>query len=107
MPTPPNFPASKNDISANFRTALYGPRRAFMSVTSFRESLYTLAADGQKDTVKAQLVNLYGFSTTESDEMVEAVESLYTLAQVSTAQGTVPSPNDFFYLAKKYWGINI
>lgn len=95
---------SRNDLDARLAAVLRGPANALDNLSAFRDFLYTLGGD---DTaVKAALVSEFNYTSDEATVVLNAVNALYQLKLVATAQAAQAIPDDFFFNARKIWGIN-
>jgi hypothetical protein len=103
---PINHPDNKGTFLATLRSTLLAPKVALDNVSEFRAWLYSLASDGQTETLEAFLVSEYDFTAAEAELIVNAVNAEHHLAQTANAQATIPNADDSFFNAKKVWGFN-
>lgn len=103
---PINHP-TRNELDATLKRVLVDPRNALDNVTELRDFFYSLDANGDTDAVKAVLVSEYNYTTDEAATVMNALNGLNQLRLVATGAAQQVGNNDFFFYAKKIWGINL
>jgi hypothetical protein len=99
---------TRDQFDATLKRVLVSVRASLDNVTELREFLYSLGANDA--AIMAALVSQFSFDEValgEATNVLNAVNALNQLRLVATGAATVGALDDFFFYAKKVWGINL